>query len=75
MPEKRDPAFEQIAAEIVQRMIRSGNRPAELSTLREYIRLCHQELKSRGSIDQIIGYMQERKEIVLNGGQEVVYHF
>ncbi len=72
---KTDAACKKIAQEVVQRMIRSGNRPAELETLREYIRLCHQELPGPGSIDSIIRHMEERKEIVLNGNSEVVYHF
>lgn len=73
--EKADAACKKIAQDVVQRMIRSGNRPAELETLREYIRLCHQELPGPGSIDRIIRHMEERNEIVLNGGSEVVYHF
>jgi hypothetical protein len=73
--EKTDAASKKIAQEVVQRMIRSGNRPAELETLREYIRLCHQELPGSGSVDRVIKCMEERNEIVLNGGSEVVYHF
>lgn len=73
--EKADAACNKIAQEVVQRMIRSGNRPAELETLREYIRLCHQELPGAGSIERVIQHMEERKEIALNGSSEVVYHF
>lgn len=73
--EKTDAACKKIAQEVVQRMIRSGNRPAELDTLREYIRLCHQELPGSGSIDRIIQHMEERNEIALKGSNEVLYHF
>lgn len=73
--EKTDPLSGKIAKEVVQRMIRSGNRPAELPTLREYIQLCHQEQLGKSSIDRIIQHMQEQKEIELNGSLEVVYNF
>lgn len=73
--ERSDPLSGKIARDIVQRMIRSGNRPAELSILREYIQLCQQEKLANGSIDRIIQHMQDQKEIEVNGSSEVVYNF
>jgi len=70
-----DPVSGKIARDVVQRMIRSGNRPAELSILREYIQLCQQEKLASGSIDRIIQHMQDQKEIQVNGSSEVVYNF
>lgn len=73
--EKADPLSGKIAQTVIERMIQSGNRPAELPILREYIQLCHQETLSKGSLDGIIQHMQDRKEIEVTGGQDVVYHF
>ena len=73
--EKADPLPGKIAREVVQRMIRSGNRPADMAILREYIQLCHQEKLPKGSIDRVIQHMAEQKEIEVNGSAEVVYNF
>lgn len=70
-----DTLCSKMAADVVQRMIRSGNRPAELETLREYIRLCHKDLQGLSSVDPIIQQMEVQKEISLKGGSEVVYNF
>ena len=73
--DKSDPLSGKIAQHVVERMIQSGNRPAELPILQEYIQLCHPESLSKGNLDRIIQFMQERKEIEVNGSLEVVYHF
>ena len=73
--EKPDAISGKIAREVVERMIQSGNRPSELPILREYIQLCHQDSLTTNSVDCIIEHMQERKEIMVNGGLEVVYNF
>ncbi|MBK7409442.1 MAG: hypothetical protein IPL49_01645 [Saprospirales bacterium] len=73
--EKNDAISGKIAREVVERMIQSGNRPSEMPILREYIQLCHQGSLTKISVDSIIQHMQERKEIEVNGGLEVVYHF
>lgn len=65
---------ERTANETVQRLVRSGNRPALVSTLKNYILLHNQELSIHSNIDKIIDYMQTDKKIEVNDG-EVVYHF
>lgn len=62
------------AEETVKRLIRSGNRPAEVATLKNYILLHNQELSLHGHIDRIIGKMKEAKDIEIHKG-EVVYNF
>lgn len=66
--------IEQTAQETINRLIRSGNRPAEVSTLKNYILLHNQELSLHGNLEKIIRRMEEKQEIVLKG-QEVVYNF
>ncbi|MBK6623208.1 MAG: hypothetical protein IPG32_20955 [Saprospirales bacterium] len=73
--EKTDPLSGKIAKDVVQRMIRSGNRPAELPTLREYIQLCHRQQLGKGSIDRVIQLLLDQKEIEVKGSSEVVYNF
>jgi hypothetical protein len=62
------------AEETVSRLIRSGNRPALISTLKNYILLHNQELTVHGNIDAIISRMEEKKEIEVRD-EEVIYHF
>ncbi len=62
------------AEETVKRLIRSGNRPAEVATLKNYILLHNQELSLHGHIDRIISKMKEAKDIEIHKG-EVVYNF
>jgi hypothetical protein len=64
-----------IAQEVVQRMLRSGNRPAELANLREYIQACCQTRLGKSQIDSVIKSMQDRKDISLDGESEVAYNF
>ena len=75
LQEKPDAVSGKIARDVVERMIQSGNRPSEMPILREYIQLCHREDLSKGKVDRIIQFMQERKEIEVNGGQHVIYNF
>lgn len=69
-----DELIEETARETIKRLIRSGNRPAEVSTLRNYILLHNQELSLHGNLDKIIRRMERSKEIEIQG-QEVVYNF
>ena len=62
------------AEETVSRLIRSGNRPALISTLKNYILLHNQELTVHGNIEAIISRMEEKKEIEVKD-EEVIYHF
>lgn len=62
------------AEETVKRLIRSGNRPAEVATLKNYILLHNQELSLHGHIERIIHKMKEAKDIEIHKG-EVIYNF
>ncbi len=62
------------AEETVKRLIRSGNRPAEVSTLKNYILLHNQELSLHGHLDRIIQKMKDTKDIDIQKG-EVIYNF
>ncbi len=62
------------AEETVSRLVRSGNRPALISTLKNYILLHNQELTVHGNIEAIIARMEEKKEIEVKD-EEVIYHF
>ena len=69
-----DDLIEKTALDTINRLVRSGNRPAEVSTLKNYILLHNQELNIQGNLEQIIQRMAEKKEIAIRG-QEVLYHF
>lgn len=67
--------YNQTAKETIRRLIRSGNRPAEVDTLKKYIQLYNQELTEYdGNIDRIIDEMEECKDIVIQEGM-VKYNF
>ncbi len=63
------------AEETVKRLIRSGNRPAEVETLKNYINLHFQQMALHGHIDRILQKMQEAKDIEIKEEGEVVYNF
>ncbi len=69
-----DEIISKTAEETVKRLIRSGNRPAEIETLRNYINLHFQQMSLHGHIDRIIGKMEEAKDIEIRE-EEVVYNF
>ena len=69
-----DEIIARTAEETVKRLIRSGNRPAEVDTLKNYILLHNQELSLHGHINHIIEKMEEAKDIEINEG-EVIYNF
>jgi hypothetical protein len=62
------------AEETVKRLIRSGNRPEEISTLKNYILLHSQELSLHGNVDRIIQKLKDSNDIEILQG-EVIYNF
>lgn len=66
---------EKTAQETMERLIRSGNRPAEVDTLKHYILLNNQELSIHGNIDQVIEQMELTNNIEVGEDGDVVYHF
>ncbi len=62
------------AEETVERLVRSGNRPALVSTLKNYILLHNQELSVHGNINTIIERMEQQGQIEVKE-EEVIYHF
>jgi hypothetical protein len=69
-----DEIIARTAEETVKRLIRSGNRPAEVDTLKNYILLHNQELSLHGHINHIIEKMEVAKDIEISEG-EVIYNF
>lgn len=63
------------AEETMKRLERSGNRPAEVDTLKHYILLNNQELSVHGNIDKVIERMEASKKINVQQTGEVIYHF
>ncbi len=70
----QDEIISRTAEDTVKRLIRSGNRPTEISTLKNYIHLHNQELSLHGQINLIIDKMKETKDIEIHK-EEVVYNF
>jgi len=69
-----DELITKTAEETVKRLIRSGNRPEEISALKNYILLHSQELSLHGNVERIIQKMKEANDIEIKKG-EVVYNF
>ena len=63
-----------LADELVRRLIRSGNRPDDLSMLRSYILLYLEEPGSAAHVDDVVAHMAEKGEIKLDDGA-VHYNF
>lgn len=66
--------IEKMAEETIRRLIRSGNRPSEISMLKSYILLQHQDQNSPEMVDLVIDHMKETKDIRLET-EEVIYNF
>ena len=66
---------EKTAEETIERLVRSGNRPAKVATLKHYILLHNQELSVHSNIDQVIQKMEENKGIEIAPEGHVRYHF
>jgi hypothetical protein len=62
------------AEDTIKRLIRSGNRPSEVASLKNYILLHNQELSLHGHIDRIIQKMKDAKDIEIRRG-EIIYNF
>lgn len=65
--------IQKIAKEVVDRLVRSGNRPVELSTLKQYVSLSSQQ-NTPNLIDKVVTFMAMNNEIEIFE-KEVVYHF
>jgi hypothetical protein len=65
---------DETASETVRRLIRSGNRPSDLTMLKSYIMLHNQEMSIHGNVDKVIEKLKENASINVDGGQ-VVYNF
>lgn len=63
-----------LADNVVRRLIRSGNRPANVSMLRSYILLHSEEASAMEYVQEMIDHMARTGEIVLENG-DVQYNF
>lgn len=66
--------IERSADDIVNRLVRSGNRPASILSLKDYIRLNNKHVRSEADVEKVIGVLREKQEIELQD-DEVIYHF
>ena len=66
--------IDRTARQTIKRLVRSGNRPAEIEMLKEYILLNNQEVTEEGNIDKIIHRLEKTNEIQISGN-EVIYNF
>lgn len=66
--------IEETARDTVKRLIRSGNRPSEVSLLKSYILLHHHDLPVHDNIDEIIEHLKTNNEIDIKD-EEVIYNF
>ena len=62
------------AKETRERLVRTGNRPSDISILRSYILLNNQELTEHGNVDRIIEHLEATEDIRVKEG-EVFYNF
>ena len=67
-------SVEEVTRRTIERLVRSGNRPAEIETLRHYIMFSTHEVVDDERVDQVIDRMQAANEIEL-AENEVTYHF
>jgi len=63
-----------LADNVVRRLIRSGNRPADVSMLRSYILLHSEEASAMEYVQEMIEHMARTGEIVIDNG-DVQYNF
>lgn len=66
--------IEKAAEETIKRLIRSGNRPSDISMLKSYIILHNQDEVIQDNIDRIIQHMEEINDIQVEN-EEVIYNF
>lgn len=65
---------EEVTRRTIERLVRSGNRPAEIETLRHYIMFSTHEVVDDERVDQVIEQMQASEQIELADSQ-VSYRF
>ncbi|MFN4256660.1 MAG: PIN domain-containing protein [Saprospiraceae bacterium] len=61
------------ATEVVERLVRSGNRPAEVATLKQYISLLNHQMPPIVA-DKVVTYLAVNNDIEIRD-KEVVYNF
>ena len=71
MDEKR---VQETVQQTFERLIQSGNRPAEVETLKSYILIHHPEFSSFDGLDSVISGLEATMDIQINEG-EVHYNF
>lgn len=72
--EAEDVNITSLSDDLVRRLIRSGNRPNDLSMLRSYILLHSEESNAVNYVDEIITHMEGKGEIKLKDGT-ISYNF
>jgi hypothetical protein len=66
--------LQETARQTIERLVKSGNRPANLMLLRNYIILNNQHLGQNGSIEKVIQYLVHSQEIKIEN-ESVHYNF
>ncbi len=69
-----DQIIEETARETVRRLLRSGNRPSDISLLKNYILLHNQEIAIHHNIEKIIEKLEENHNISIEEN-EITYNF
>ena len=69
-----DQIIEETARETVRRLLRSGNRPSDISLLKNYILLHNQEIAIHHNIERIIEKLEENHNITIEEN-EITYNF
>ncbi len=68
------PTVEKTAEDTIKRLIRSGNRPQDLTLLQEYILSNNSGLSEEESVNKVIRQLEQSNEIRINEG-DVIYYF
>lgn len=72
-PPTEETTVRNTAAEVVERLVRSGNRPAEVATLRQYISLLNHQMPPVVA-EKVVTYLAVNNDIEIRD-KEVVYNF
>jgi hypothetical protein len=72
-PVTDEPTVRNTAHDVIERLLRSGNRPAEVSTLKQYISLTNQQMVP-GVVEKVVTFMAMNNNIQIRD-KEVVYNF
>jgi septum formation inhibitor MinC len=73
-PKEGDQFVDETAKDVIKRLIRSGNRPSELTMLKNYILMSNPEKTVHDNIDFILQKMSSINSITIEG-EDIVYHF